>query len=120
MLDRLREVFYTDKIFDNPILGKVSCASFNEAYFECKMQTKGRRKNDPCSELNMMARKCYHLKDNKQVNEWIFKEFQESLMMIRFLEHKKSTLPEKLFQNNWGIFTNKNNLAKYEKYIKIK
>lgn len=47
------------------------------------------------------------------MNKWIDNQFAEALMMFKFLQQRKSTIPDKLNRNSWGIFTNKYNLDKY-------
>jgi hypothetical protein len=47
MLDYLQAIFYSDKILNNPILGKVSCESFHESYKSCK-QAHRKEIRDPC------------------------------------------------------------------------
>lgn len=41
------EVLYTDKSFNNPVLGKVNCCSFKEIFAQCEREFKSDR-NDLC------------------------------------------------------------------------
>ena len=39
-------------------------------------------------------------------------------MLYKFLEERQSSLPEKMFKNSWAVFTNKNNLNKYQQELR--
>jgi hypothetical protein len=36
MFDFLRELVYSDKIFEHPVLGKISCGAFSDTLVQCK------------------------------------------------------------------------------------
>jgi hypothetical protein len=61
---------------------------------------------------------CYSGKNKEEVNEWIMGEFHETLMLWKFLQQKNSTLPDKMANNSWAVFSNKANLEKYEEVIR--
>ena len=66
MLDLLQEFVYSDKIFENNVLGKVSCASFSDTLRECKRINKFADISvDPCVELRQVTDHCYKSKDVK-------------------------------------------------------
>lgn len=48
MIDHLRTLVYSDKIFDNPVLGKVSCGAFSDTLAECKKVNFRAQTADPC------------------------------------------------------------------------
>jgi hypothetical protein len=48
MFDYMREMVYADKIFDNPVLGKISCGAFSETYISCKQTNRRSKSIDPC------------------------------------------------------------------------
>lgn len=47
----------------------------------------------------------------------IMDEFKEAYRTSHFFESRHSLITEKLFNNTWSIFYNRNNLKKYEKYV---
>jgi hypothetical protein len=61
---------------------------------------------DPCAELKHLTSKCYTASTRQDVEAFIDREFEETLMLIKFLEKRGSTLPAKLMKNSWAIFTN--------------
>jgi hypothetical protein len=115
MREYIRELVYSDKIFDNPVLGKVSCGSFNETYTSCKDSNARNKTTDPCIELSQLASRCYSSRNNQDINDYIMNEFEESLLLLKFLEARQSTIPQKLASNSWAVFTNPHNLQLYEK-----
>lgn len=64
MFDYFRVLVYSDKIFDNAVLGKVSCGAFSETYTECKNINRRSQGQDPCIELKQLTSKCFNAKDN--------------------------------------------------------
>jgi len=48
MREYIREIVYSDKIFENPVLGKVSCGAFNETFSSCKENNFRPKGVDPC------------------------------------------------------------------------
>jgi len=71
MFDYLRELVYSDKIFENKVLGKVSCGAFNDSLAECKQYNTRHSGTDPCLELKMLARKCYAASSKEEIDEYI-------------------------------------------------
>ena len=96
-------------------MGKVSCGAFSESYSSCKESNLATKELNPCMELKLLASRCYSAKDSAEVNDYIMGEFEEGLMMLRFLQSRKSSIPEKLGSNSWAVFTNPANLELYEK-----
>lgn len=47
-------------------------------------------------------------------------EFNDSLMLLKFLKEKQSTIPDKMAHNSWAVFTNMDNIDKYEQLLKGK
>jgi hypothetical protein len=75
MFDHIRQLVYSDKIFDNPVLGKVSCGAFSDTLTECKNTNFRAQTQDPCLELKQITSKCYGARDSQEVNEWIASQF---------------------------------------------
>jgi len=75
MFDYIRELFYSDKIFENKVLGKVSCGAFNDSLTECKQYNTRSRGADPCAELKMLSKKCYAAASKEEIDTYINKEF---------------------------------------------
>lgn len=48
MFDHIRTLLYSDKIFDNAVLGKVSCGAFSDSLKECKEANRRAQGQDPC------------------------------------------------------------------------
>lgn len=115
MFDQFRQLVYSDKIFEHPVLGKVSCGAFADTLKECKAANFRSKGQDLCLELKQVTSKCYGGKDVTEVKAWIDSQFEESLMMMRFLKERKSSLPDKMTRNSWAVFTNSNNLESYQK-----
>lgn len=115
MFDHIRTLLYSDKIFDNPVLGKVSCGAFSDSLKECKTANHRAQGQDPCLELKQLSSKCYSSRNHDEMNQWIAAQFHESLMMFKFLRERGSSLPERLSRNSWAVFTNPANLEKYER-----
>ena len=85
MRDFLRDLVYSDKIFDNPVLGKVSCGAFNETLISCKQHSRRDRSLNPCLELKQLTSHCYSSKSSEELNRYIMNEFEESLILQKFL-----------------------------------
>ncbi len=64
MIDQLWTLVYSDKIFDSPVLGKVSCGAFSDTLAECKKVNFRAQGADACLELKQLTSKCYTSKDN--------------------------------------------------------
>ena len=63
MFEYFREILYSDKVFENKVLGKVSCAAFGETLRECKQVNKTSKNVDICVEVRQMTDQCYMAKD---------------------------------------------------------
>ena len=85
MKDFIRDLVYSDKIFDNPVLGKVSCGSFSETLTSCKENLIKKRTVDPCAELKQLTSMCYSTRNNQEINNYIMNEFEDALMLVKFL-----------------------------------
>jgi hypothetical protein len=85
MFDYIRELVYSDKIFENKVLGKVSCGAFNDSLAECKLYNSRNKGADPCFELKMLSKKCYASAKKEEIDAYINKEFEETLILIKFL-----------------------------------
>lgn len=55
MFDQLRQLVYSDKIFEHKVLGKVSCAAFADTLKECKSANFRSGGLDPCLELKQLT-----------------------------------------------------------------
>jgi hypothetical protein len=51
MFDQIRQLVYSDKIFEHAVLGKVSCGAFSDTLKECKTANFRAQGQDPCMEL---------------------------------------------------------------------
>ena len=119
MLEYFQELIYSDKVFENKVLGKVSCAAFSETLKDCKQTHRmSRVMVDPCVELRQVTDHCYRSKDVNEVNQWLDSQFKEAFMLFKFLEDRQSALPEKISKNSWAVFTNKHNLNKYQQEMR--
>ena len=88
MFDQMRQLVYSDKIFEHAVLGKVSCGAFSDTLTECKNTNFRSKGPDPCLELKQLTNKCYGGKNVEEVKAWIDSQFEETLMMMKFLKQK--------------------------------